>query len=431
MERSRSGKKNTEITFYPPVVIQKRFGKLFHWARRRIAKIWLKINSPKIIIGITGSYGKTNSVRAVSQVLSEKYPTLQTDINLDTLYNLPITLLKLRPKHKFAVLEYGIDKINEMDLHLSLVRPEIGVLTGITPVHADRKHFGSLRKIMEEKGKLLSCLPKDGYALLNYDDPNVRKMANRTKARVIWYGTTKNCQIWADKIQFDSSGTTFTVHFNYLNWPKKQTFKTGLIGEHFVQACMAAIFIGKIYGIENYRIKKALRLLKPLPGRLDFKRGPRETILLDDHLRANLASTCAGLKVFSQLPGKRKIAILGEMGEMGKYAKAGHRQIGQMAASLEIDYLFCIGPLGKEMAKAAIKNGMDKEKVFWRKDVLAAGGTLAGLIKEGDFLYLKGSLLRHMERIILFLEGKRVFCKKLSCHHYSQCDTCSCLPLAN
>jgi UDP-N-acetylmuramoyl-tripeptide--D-alanyl-D-alanine ligase len=412
-------------------ILNKRWHRIvLHETRRRVAKVWLKINFQKTVIGVTGSYGKTSTVRAITQILSQKYQTLQTDINLDTLYNLPITSLKLRPKHKFLILEYGIDKLNEMDFHLWLVKPKIGVLTGITPVHADNEHLGSLEKIIQEKSKLLKALPVDGYAILNNDDENVKKMAKETKANIVWYGTSPECQIWSENIKTGPLGTTFTAHFNYLNWPKTSIFRTGLVGEHLVQGCLVSIFIGKLYGLEDRAIDRVLRDLKPLKGRLSLEKGPKETILLDDHLRANLASTLAGLETFGKLPGKRKIAILGEMGEMGRYAEIGHREIGKKAAALKIDYLFCVGPYQKETAKAALENGMKKDQVIWENDVLKAGEILRGIVKKGDSLYLKGSLLRHLERILLLLKGKKVLCRKVNCHTYKQCQDCSDLLVA-
>ncbi|MBM3205423.1 hypothetical protein FJZ41_01045, partial [Candidatus Shapirobacteria bacterium] len=130
------------------------FKKIYHRSRRLLAKLWLKFNFQVTVIGVTGSYGKTNTVRAISEVLSEKFPTLQTDLNLDTNYNLPITLLKIGPQHQKVVLEYGVDHPGDMDFHLSLVRPKIAVLTGINPTHTDEEHLGSLSSLIKEKKKL-------------------------------------------------------------------------------------------------------------------------------------------------------------------------------------------------------------------------------------------------------------------------------------
>ena len=128
----------------------------FHQARRVLAKTWLKFFPNLTIIGVTGSYGKTNTTRAIAQVLAEKYQTLQTDLNLDTVYNLPITLLHLRPGHQKLVLEYGVDHQNEMEQHLSLVKPSIAVVTGINPTHSEPELLGSVSGIIREKSKLLA-----------------------------------------------------------------------------------------------------------------------------------------------------------------------------------------------------------------------------------------------------------------------------------
>lgn len=412
--------------------------KILHETRRRIAKVWLKLNPQVTIIGITGSYGKTNTTRAIAQVLSQKYKTLQTDLNLDTIYNLPITILKLRPWHKMLVLEYGVDSINEMDFHLWLVKPKIAVLTGITPVHADREHLGSLENIVKEKTKLLKAVPRDGWDLLNYDDENVRKAALKIKGKILWYGTSPKCDppkggqvFWADKITVGLSGTSFTLHFDHLNH-RSIKIKIPLLGKHFVQDALPAVSIGLLQGLTIKEIVSGLKELKPLEGRMEVKNGPLGTVLLNDSRRANLASTIAGLETFSALPRQarltarqgRKIAVLGEMGEMGKYAKEGHREIGGKVAKSKVDFLVSVGPLQKETVKEAISNGMKKEKVFWAKDVVGAARILKKILKKGDFIYLKGSLLRHMERILLILEGKKVECSLVSCHFYQSCSSC-------
>lgn len=395
--------------------------KLFHETRRRIAKLWLKLNPQVEIIGVTGSYGKTNTVRAINLVLSEKYQTLQTDLNLDTIYNLPITILKLRPWHRMLVLEYGVDHINEMDFHLWLVRPKIGVLAGISPVHADEEHLGSLGNILKEKEKLLAVIPKDGWVILNWDDENIRKAKIKTQAKILKYGISKEADFWAENIKVDLSGTSFVVH----HAREKILLKIPLLGKHFVHSALVSFAVGKICGLSPKQIITGLKKLEPLRGRMSLEKGPLGTILLDDHLRANLASTIAGLETFSALPCQgRKIGVLGEMGEMGRYDKEGHRQVGQEITKLKIDFLVSVGPLQKETARETIAGGMKKENIFWAKDVKEAAEILKKILKKGDFVYLKGSLLRHLERILLILEGKRVKCTLVSCHNYGQCQTC-------
>jgi len=396
--------------------------KIFHQSRRVMAKIWLKINPQITIIGVTGSYGKTNTTRAIFQVLSEKFKTLQTDLNLDTNYNLPITLLKIRPWHRKAVLEYGVDHQGEMDCHLNLVRPQIAILTGINSTHADEEHLGSLQNIIQEKKKLLLVLPKKGLAILNHDDFHVQQMTDGIKAKIILYGLDKNkCDYWAEKIKVDFNGTFFTLGYD----DKKIFMKTGLVGRHFVQNCLAAVAVGLHQDLSTEQIKKGLAKLKPLPGRLSIEKGPFDSILLNDSLRANPASTLAGLQTLADLPTKSKrIAVLGEMGELGESAEKEHQKIGEEVAKLKIDYLVSVGSLQKLTVQQAIKSGMKKEQVFWAKDVFQAAQILKKILKKDDLFYLKGSLLKHMERILLILRGDKVVCKANSCHFYSPCQNC-------
>jgi UDP-N-acetylmuramoyl-tripeptide--D-alanyl-D-alanine ligase len=394
-----------------------------HQARRILAKLWLKLNPQVKIIGLTGSYGKTNTARAITQVLSERYRTLQTDLNLDTVYNLPMTLLKLRPWHQVLVLEYGVDHQNEMDFHLSLVKPSIAVITGINPTHSDPELLGSLAGVIKEKTKLLQALPKDGLAVLNQDDENVRKMAKKTKAKVIRYGTSRQADFWAEEIKVDFSGTSFK-----LGSPKSSSLrqiKTGLIGRHFVHQCLAAAAVGRNLGLSWPEIEKGLAKLKPLKGRVSVEKGPLGSILINDALRANPASTMAGLQVLTDLPTQgRRIAVLGEMGELGVLAEKSHREVGQAVAKAKIDYLISVGPLQKLVAEEAKKGGMRPERVLWVKDVHQAAKVLEKILKKGDLVYLKGSLLRHLERVLLLLNQQKVGCRKTVCHHYQPCSTC-------
>jgi len=399
-----------------------------HQIRRNLAKFWLKFFPNLTIIGVTGSYGKTNTTRAIATVLTEKYRTLQTDLNLDTIYNLPITILKLQPGMQKLVLEYGVDHRGEMDLHLNLVKPIIVVLTGINPTHSEPELLGSVDGIIKEKGKLLQALSKNDWAVLNWDDVKVRQMVNMTQAKIIKYGTTSDCDCWADDITIDLSGTRFTLHYQKEKYP----MTTGLVGQHFVAVCLAAVVVGRLQNLSWLEIKAGLKALKPLQGRLNIEKGPKGSILINDALRANPASTLAGLKVLSSLPTKgSRIAILGEMGELGDSAELEHRRIGQEIAKLKIDYLISIGPLQKLTAQEAVNNGMKKERVFWVVNVSQAADLLRKILKKGDLIYLKGSLLKHLERVLIILQGQPVGCKVTSCHNYNQCNSCPDLQKAS
>lgn len=383
-----------------------------------MAKIWLDINLQLTVVGVTGSYGKTTTVRAISDVLSSKYSVNKTDINLDTIYNLPITILKTKIWNEILVLEYGVDHVGEMDFHLSLARPKIAVLTGITPVHADKDLLGSLENIIKEKSKLIKALPEDGLAVFNWDDLYVREIGNEFKGRKLFYGTKKEADIWAEKIKINLEGTEFILH----DGKKEILVKTGLLGYPAVYACLAAYTVAKELGVEEKMILEKFSNLKPLTGRLSVEKGPLGTTLINDAKRANPASTIAGLRTLSELPG-RKVIVLGEMGELGEYSEKMHREVGKEIGRLKIDVLLGVGPLTKYIIEEA-KTSLKEKQFFWAKDVFEAAEILRKILKKGDLLYLKASLLRHLERVILILEGERIDCGKIVCHNYSPCATC-------
>src|SRR3972149_2215616 len=216
----------------------------FHSSRRLLAKLWLQSHGKATIIGVTGSYGKTNTVAAIEAVLSQKFKTLSTDVNLDTNFNIPITILKLTNQEKL-ILEYGVDHVGEMGRHLSLAKPKIAVVTGISPVHADQAHLGSLENIIKEKSKLVKAVPKDGFD------------KNRTS-------------IWANRIKLTASGLEFNLHY------KDQMVKvrTSLIGTAFVENCLAASAVGILSGMDISLIARGLESLKPMEGRMSIEPGP-------------------------------------------------------------------------------------------------------------------------------------------------------------
>jgi len=393
--------------------------KLFHSLRRILAKIWLNINLQLTVIGVTGSYGKTVTTVAIAKVLSAKFSVNQTDLNLDTIFNLPITILKTKIWNERLVLEYGVDHIGEMDKHLSLVKPKIAVLTGITPVHSDEEHLGSLKNIILEKTKLMKSVPEKGFAVFNYDDELSRKVGEEFMRKKFFYGLSNKADVWADKIKIGLYQTEFDLH----DRSEIISVRTGLLGYPAVYACLVAYLIGREQRVKKEKILEKLSELTPLAGRLSIEPGPMRTVLINDARRANPASTLAGLRSLAEFPG-RKVAVLGEMGELGELAEKMHKEVGQEAAKLKIDLVVGVGPLTKCILEEAEKNGLKKSQLFWAKDVSWAAEILKGILKKGDLLYLKASLLRHLERVIMILRGEEVGCKEVVCHHYDSCSTC-------
>ncbi|MCS6956622.1 MAG: UDP-N-acetylmuramoyl-tripeptide--D-alanyl-D-alanine ligase [Patescibacteria group bacterium] len=398
--------------------------KIYHQTRRLIAKKWLSFFHP-LQIGITGSQGKTSVTQTLAKILKNDGPTIATDTNLDTNFNVPITALKVKPWTKYVVWELGVDHIGEMDKHLEIAKPKIGIITGISPVHTDKEHFGSIDNLIKEKRKLIENLPnKKGVAILNWDDENVRKMTPFTKAGIFFYGTDKkNCQVYFDpkKIKITIQGTEFILKYKNKNYK----FKTKLIGRHHsynfsaIFSCLINIFNNpkKAY----FLIKKTLKSLKPLRGRMSIEKGPLKTLILNDSLRANPKSTEEGIKTFYEIPYKkgRKIAVLGVMGELYDPVLE-HKKTAKTLIEFQPNIIIGVGNHRKYTINEAINLGFPKNNIFYADDVFEAAKILKNILKPGDLIYLKSSLLRNLWRIIKILKNESICCNNELCS-YDHC----------
>jgi UDP-N-acetylmuramoyl-tripeptide--D-alanyl-D-alanine ligase len=392
-----------------------------HSGRRLAAKMWLNTFSDRVVqVAVTGSYGKTSVTYAVFRIISDTRSAIMTDLNLDTRYNVPITALKLR-REEFIIFELGIDHLGEMDFHLEIVNPHISVITGITSVHSDDEHLKSVENIIKEKRRVIEVLKPGDYAVLNRDDPYVRTMAEHTKATVIWYGSTPDCDVRVYDVQCSLHGLTFRVAGRNAEY----RMTSSLLGRHNASNLAAAVAVAEIVGIDACEIEQAIARISPLSGRLNVESGPHGLILANDSLRANPASTKAGLDFIGELdiPGN-KLAVIGEMGELGDSAVEDHEMIGKAAYDAGLDLLICIGDLTRHTARTAQTAGMRSERVYSVQTPQEAVQILQAYVQEGSLLYLKASLLRHIERVSMLLEGQSVGCTVSSCHFYHPCREC-------
>jgi len=333
----------------------------------------------------------------------------------------PITALRVRPWTKFLVWELGIDRPGEMDFHLQIANPTISCVTGISPVHTDSDHMGSLANLILEKQKIIQNMPETGTAILNHDDENVKNMSGKTKAKIVWFGSTKDCDIYFDKnsIKIDLDGTSADFYIE----GKKTILKTTLIGAHQVYNIMAA-YLTIASAVKKPFLdifQRNLMEITPIRGRMNVEKGPTNTILLNDSLRASPTSTYFGLKTLEKINYSkgRKIAVVGEMGELAD-PEAEHEKTGRELANMKIDYVICIGPLRKFTMEEAIKSGFPKEKIIYAKDIFEATSILKKYLKPGDLWYLKGSLLRNYKRIVQLLNNDKICCREIMCP-YEHC----------
>lgn len=406
------------MSYNPPL-----YKKIFHASRRLLATRWLA-RMGAVQIAVTGSQGKTTLRTVLFHLLSQLGNTTVTDLNLDSNFSVPMTALSVKPSTRFAIFECGIDHKGEMDRHLEIITPHIAIITGVSPVHTDAEHLGSFENLIAEKQKLIEKLGKDDFAILNYDDINVRKMARYTKARVIFYGTDKaQCDVSAHSAILTTTGLTFDMTYG----GKTLRVASRLIGMHHIYTFMSAFCVYRLIAEEKKldAFPSLIADITPLHGRMSIEQGPQGTVILNDSLRANPTSTASGLHSFSaiQIATGKKIAILGEMGELAR-PEEEHKKIGKLISTLPIDYVFGIGPLQKIVIDEAVANGFPKDRAFAVSDIHQAVGILTTFLKSGDFLYIKGSLMRHMERIIMLLEKQEVGCTVVVCPFYHPCQEC-------
>lgn len=391
-------------TFYQNTVSLKR---LYHVTRAKLAKFWANLFPKVDIIGITGSVGKTTTKEAIVKVLGEGFKVVGTVGNLDPIFNIPKTVLNIRPWSQKVVLEMGIEYPGEMDFYLDLVKPKIGVVTRVYWTHTE--FLGDLNGVISEKRKLLEALPKDDFAVLNFDDEYVReKMAPKTSAKIFWYGSYPNVDLQiADFLHQGINGATFKLKHKdkeiIVNWK--------LIGEHQTVAAAAAASVGILSGLKLSEIKNGLEKLEPQLHRMNLIKGPNWSFILDDTYNSSPLAVIMALETLRSLANKgRAIAVLGDMLELGKYEEQGHREVGQKVAQENIDCLITLGSRAKIIAEEAKKQGV--KNIPESKNITQVISELKKMVEKNDVILVKASRHAHFERIVAGLTGQST---KINC----------------
>jgi UDP-N-acetylmuramoyl-tripeptide--D-alanyl-D-alanine ligase len=364
-------------------------------ALQKIAHFWRRQMSLDII-GITGSVGKSTTKELVAEVLSQRYSTLKNKGNLNNEIGLPLTLLSLTSGHQKAVLEMGFYVPGEIAFLCDVACPKIGVVTNIGTVHAERA--GTQEIIARGKAELVQALPPDGFAILNHDDPLVRAMAETTEARVFFYGMTEESHLWADQVEgLGLEGIRFRLHYQdevlYLRIP--------LIGHHSVQTALRATAVGLVCGLTWQEIIEGLRSMST-QLHLITVRTEQGALLLDDSYNASPESMLSALNLLEDISG-RKVAVLGDMLELGQYEWRGHELAG-IRASEVVDELVTVGERGRMIAAAACRAGLSPDCITELDTVEQAIELLQQHLTPEDVVLVKGSHGMHMERIVAALE---------------------------
>ena len=336
-----------------------------------------------LVVGVTGSIAKTSAKEAIATVLGRRFRTLKNEGNQNNEIGLPLTVLRMGPEHEAAVLEMGMYIGGEIADLARIGKPSIGVVTAVQAVHLSR--IGSLRAIERAKGELLEALPPSGTGILNADDPIVREMSVRTVARCASYGFAEDADVRAEDVQSAGlAGMRFVLRAAGQRRPA--TIPT--LGRLGVHNALAAAAVGIAAGLDVDTIVEGLRHGWSAPHRGQLVRAGGVTIV-DDSYNASPGSVRAALELLGGLPGRR-VAVLGEMLELGEGHVAGHLEVGEAAAGVA-DLLVVVGDEAIAIAEGARDAGLDTAKVLLVHDRDAALDTLRPRLREGDVVLVKAS----------------------------------------
>lgn len=360
-------------------------------ALQTLAKYW-RNQFACSIVGVTGSVGKSSTKELIASVLRQKFNTLKSEGNLNNEIGLPLTLLQMNATHERAVLEMGMYALGEIQTLCAIAQPRIGVITNVGPAHLER--LGSLENIARAKAELVQALPPDGVAILNGDDARVLAMQAQTRANIFSYGLNPACDLWADEVaSFGLEGIAFTLHHG----EEKMRVRVPLLGRHSVHTALAAASVGLAEGLSWDDI---LRGLQDVSAQLRLIIIPAENgaTILDDSYNASPASSLAALNLLVEM-SERKIAVLGDMLELGAEEASGHQVVGGRAAQV-VDVLIAVGARGKWIGQAALAAGMAVEGVFFAENNAQAIDLLRREMRAGDLILVKGSRGAKMEEIV-------------------------------
>ncbi len=348
---------------------------------------WWRARQPALVIGVTGTNGKTTTKDLLAAVCAAAGPVLATRGNLNSREGVPVTLLGLRPDHRHAVIEMGASAVGHIAARAALARPRIGVITNAAPAHLEE--FGSLEQVISGKGEMVAGLPSDGVAILNADSPGFASWRVRATCRVVSWGHRAGDHRW--DWQAGDAHTPGWLLLDGDRWP------VPLPGRHNAANLCAAILAARAAGLDDATIRGGLAGFQPSPHRAALRRLAGR-LVLDDCYNANPESMRQAGRMLVDLPGPgRTWAVLGHMAELGADSDALHRACGRDLAALGIDHLLPVGPAAQPLAEGFGDAG---GTVTPCADHAAAAALLEGETRAGDRILVKGSRSAAMERVL-------------------------------
>lgn len=345
------------------------------------------------VIAVGGSNGKTTTKELLAAVLRQRFATLWSEASFNNDIGVPLTLLRLEQAHGVAVLEAGTNHPGELAPLVRMIAPRFGVITSLGREHLE--FFGDLAGVVEEESRLAELLPAEGRLFLNGDSEWAGRVARRCAAPVVRVGTGERNDWRGQLLHVGERGTTFRV-----SGPKATLngeYQMLLLGRHQVVNGLLALAVGTELGLEPEELQRGLADCQPLRQRLQSweTRGVR---VLDDSYNANADSMLAALQTLRDMPcAGRRVAVLGDMAELGPHSLAAHEEIGRRAAQLDVHTLFAVGKMAARLAGAARAAGMSH--VFEFVEAAAAAEAVRSYVAVGDAVLIKASRVTRLERV--------------------------------
>jgi UDP-N-acetylmuramoyl-tripeptide--D-alanyl-D-alanine ligase len=349
-------------------------------------------------VGVTGSSGKTSTKEIIASVLRTRFRTKATEGNLNNHIGVPLTLLRLEEDDDFGVIEMGMNHPGEIAPLARMTAPDIGVISSIGPAHIE--YFSGQAAIAEEKAELIAALPAEGVAILNGDDVWSRRIAYRTNARVVWVGAGAELKWRADLVEITPEGISFRLHHENDSIPVRlPVFNRVMVGNALLAAA-----VGGECGLTLEEIARGIEQVK-LPGARMQVVSARGASIINDAYNANPASMKAALSALKEFPGaRRRIAVLGSMGELGQHAAELHREVGAFVHEQGVDFLIAVGPHAEAYVLGAMRAG--QRQVARVLDADEAAVMLDTLLQEGDAVLVKGSHFMGLDKLVDKIAGK-------------------------
>ncbi len=385
------------------------------------AALWRRCLSGTTVVAIVGSMGKSTAAKCLSQILSPRFSTI-TNGDSNGRFALTWTLLHLRRRHRFAVMEVGIIKKGRMWRSALMIKPNVVVMTGVARRHM--ASFKDLDTVLSEKAQIMRYLKPQDLAVLNADDARVASLADNVPCRVIRFGLSSECDIWGEEV----SGVwpermKMRVHAGHESYE----LRTRLVGTHWAPSVLAAIATAIGLGVTARQAVEALQGVEPFQARLEPCELPNGAMLLRDEYNGGLPTYRVALGILREAQARRRVAVIGRATEAAGGRSEATRTLGELVAA-SCDTALLVGEQALEVRAAALNAGMPPNRIHTAADVTESAEWLGENTGEGDLVLLKGEWMDHLSRIFHAQIGS-IACRRTRCSVPYLCDRCSKLGL--